>query len=101
MSNLVRNLEDRFSKLYKTTCLFCRTGDITELGVHAIVHSTNERLSEKSIVTEKIYSKAGPKLVEEIRNNIKSKCSCELILVMRKPGPTQTGLYNHRRWLEA
>lgn len=46
-------------------------GDITELGVHAIVHSTNERLSDKSIISDKIYKKAGPKLLEEVRNNIK------------------------------
>ena len=51
--------------------------------MHAIVHSTNERLSEKSIVTEKIYSKAGPKLVEEIRNNIKSKAIFFLFLGLR------------------
>ena len=63
-------IKNSFCSVY---VLFCRTGDITELGVHAIVHSTNERLSEKSIVSEKIYSKAGPKLVEEIRNNIKSE----------------------------
>lgn len=46
-------------------------GDITELEVHAIVHSTNEKLTDRSIVSEKIYRKAGPKLLEEIRNNIR------------------------------
>lgn len=46
-------------------------GDITELSVHAIVHSTNERLSDKSVISGQIYKKAGPKLIEEIRNNVK------------------------------
>ncbi|WAR07879.1 GDAP2-like protein [Mya arenaria] len=48
-----------------------RSGDITELSVHAIVHSTNERMTERSSVTETLYTKAGPKLEAEIKNNIK------------------------------
>ncbi|WAR07785.1 GDAP2-like protein [Mya arenaria] len=47
------------------------SGDITELSVHAIVHSTNERMTERSSVTETLYTKAGPKLEAEIKNNIK------------------------------
>ncbi|KAH3889005.1 protein GDAP2 homolog [Dreissena polymorpha] len=46
-------------------------GDITELSVHAIVHSTNERMTEKSLVTQTLYEKAGPKMEAEIKNNIK------------------------------
>jgi len=43
------------------------------LSVHAIVHSTNERMTEKSRNTDSLYAKAGPKMEAEIRNNIKSK----------------------------
>ena len=51
----------------------CRNGEITDLSVHAIVHSTNERMTEKSRNTDSLYAKAGPKMEAEIRNNIKSK----------------------------
>ncbi|KAJ8311064.1 hypothetical protein KUTeg_011379 [Tegillarca granosa] len=47
------------------------SGDITTLNVHAIVHSTNERLNDKSPETELIYSKGGKELVDDIKNNVK------------------------------
>lgn len=49
--------------------LWC--GDVTTLNVHALVHSTNEKLNDKSEETEKIYDKAGPELMDEIKNNVK------------------------------
>ncbi|XP_076079639.1 protein GDAP2 homolog [Mytilus galloprovincialis] len=49
--------------------LWC--GDVTTLDVHAIVHSTNEKLNDKSIETETLYAKAGQELVDEIRNNVR------------------------------
>lgn len=49
--------------------LWC--GDITTLNVHAIVHSTNERLNDKSPDTERLYSKGGPELLDEINTAVK------------------------------
>lgn len=49
--------------------LWC--GDITTLNVHAIVHSTNEKLNDKTPETDILYNKAGPELLEDIRNNVK------------------------------
>lgn len=46
-------------------------GDLTELSVHAIVHSTNEKMTDKSLVSDRLYSKAGPKLLADVRSNIK------------------------------
>lgn len=46
-------------------------GDITELSVHAVVHSTNEKMTDRSPVTEKLFQKAGPKFQADIKNNIK------------------------------
>ncbi|KAL4233352.1 Ganglioside-induced differentiation-associated protein 2 [Mactra antiquata] len=46
-------------------------GDITELSVHAIVHSTNEKLSDKTYVTQKLFQKAGPKFEADVRSNIR------------------------------
>lgn len=46
-------------------------GDITELSVHAIVHSTNEKMTDRSYITEKLFAKAGPKLQADIKNNIR------------------------------
>ncbi|OPL07278.1 ganglioside associated induced differentiation, partial [Mytilus galloprovincialis] len=51
--------------------LFYRCGDVTTLDVHAIVHSTNEKLNDKSIETETLYAKAGQEIVDEIRNNVR------------------------------
>lgn len=53
----------------------CRNGDITELSVHAIVHSTNEKMTDRSSITDKLFLKAGPKLQADIRNNIKGTFS--------------------------
>lgn len=52
---------------------YFRSGDITTLNIHAIVHSTNERLNDKSPETELIYSKGGKELVDDIKNNVKGK----------------------------
>jgi O-acetyl-ADP-ribose deacetylase (regulator of RNase III) len=50
---------------------YIRKGDITELSVHAIVHSTNEKMTDRSYITEKLFAKAGPKLKADIKNNIR------------------------------
>ena len=47
---------------------------MTQLGVEAIVNSTNESMTDKNPVTERIFNKAGIQLKNDIRNNIKSKC---------------------------
>jgi hypothetical protein len=44
---------------YRNIFFFCRCGDVTTLNVHALVHSTNEKLNDKSPETEKMYDKAG------------------------------------------
>lgn len=46
-------------------------GDITELAVHAIVHSTNEKMTDKSLASDRLFAKAGPKLLADIKNNIR------------------------------
>jgi hypothetical protein len=38
-----------------------------------LVHSTNEKLNDKSPETEKMYDKAGPELMDEIKKNVRSK----------------------------
>lgn len=46
-------------------------GDITDLSVHAIVHATNEKMTEKTQLSERLFTKAGPKLQAELQNNIR------------------------------
>jgi hypothetical protein len=58
---------------YRNIFFFCRCGDVTTLNVHALVHSTNEKLNDKSPETEKMYDKAGPELMDEIKKNVRSK----------------------------
>ena len=53
--------------------VFYRNGDVTLLGIDAIVHPTNEKLTDRTSLSSSIYGKAGPKLLAELRNNIKGK----------------------------
>ncbi|KAL3882091.1 hypothetical protein ACJMK2_028462 [Sinanodonta woodiana] len=46
-------------------------GDITVLNAEAIVHSSNERMTDKYQTTKILFRKAGPKLEEDIRKNIR------------------------------
>ncbi|XP_071113143.1 protein GDAP2 homolog [Haliotis cracherodii] len=46
-------------------------GDLTRLNVHAIVHTTNEHLNDKSTESDAIFKKAGPELYKEVQNNIR------------------------------
>lgn len=57
-----------FHSLY---CFFFRSGDISTLQVDAIVNSTNESLSESNPVSDKIFSRAGSQLKEELCSDIK------------------------------
>lgn len=47
------------------------TGDISRLSVDAIVNSTNESLTERNPVSDRICARAGPALKEEIRQEVK------------------------------
>ncbi|CAL4148142.1 unnamed protein product, partial [Meganyctiphanes norvegica] len=66
------------NKINKKLCLW--TGDITRMNAEAIVHSTNETLNEKSGYSERLLFKAGPKLKNELQNNIKNCKTGEAIL---------------------
>ncbi|XP_041352655.1 protein GDAP2 homolog [Gigantopelta aegis] len=46
-------------------------GDITCLNVHAIVHTTNEHLTDQNPQSDLIFEKAGPALQVEVKNSIK------------------------------
>ena len=52
---------------------FSRSGDITELNAEAIVNNTNESLTDRNPLSEKIFTKAGQQIRDEIKNSIKSK----------------------------
>ncbi|XP_059475099.1 protein GDAP2 homolog isoform X3 [Neocloeon triangulifer] len=46
-------------------------GDISLLNVDAVVNSTNESMTERNPVSDRIYSQAGQELLDEIQNEIK------------------------------
>lgn len=46
-------------------------GDITQLGVTAIVHSTNEHFNERSLLNERILSKGGPQMREYLTEKLR------------------------------
>ncbi|XP_068081314.1 protein GDAP2 homolog isoform X2 [Anabrus simplex] len=46
-------------------------GDISTLSVDAIVNSTNESMTESNPVSDRICARAGPKLLEEIHEEVK------------------------------
>lgn len=48
-----------------------RSGDVTLLNTEAVTNSTNESLSDKSPMSERMLSKAGPDLRRELKTNIK------------------------------
>ena len=50
-----------------------REGDATKLMVDLIVNPTNESLTDKNPLSERIHKVAGPLLREECRNNLQSK----------------------------
>ena len=53
--------------------VFYRMGDISLLSVDAIVNSTNEAMTERNPISDRICARAGPGLKEEIRQGIKGK----------------------------
>uniref|UniRef100_A0A224XB52 Putative hismacro and sec14 domain-containing-containing protein n=1 Tax=Panstrongylus lignarius TaxID=156445 RepID=A0A224XB52_9HEMI len=55
-------------------------GDITQLKVDAIVHSTNETFTERSHISDRIYAKAGPELTREIQEEIRECKSGEVVV---------------------
>lgn len=50
---------------------YTREGDITQLRVDAIVHSTNENFSDHCPLSNRIFTKAGHGLKQEIYEDIK------------------------------
>jgi O-acetyl-ADP-ribose deacetylase (regulator of RNase III) len=58
---------------------FYRAGDISLLSVDAIVHSTNESMSERNPISDRICARAGPALREEIRQEVKGSCVGSLV----------------------
>jgi O-acetyl-ADP-ribose deacetylase (regulator of RNase III) len=57
-----------------------REGDITQLRADAIVHSTNETLSDRNPLSDRLFSKAGPGLRHEIQSEIKGNFLINIIL---------------------
>ncbi|XP_073978563.1 ganglioside induced differentiation associated protein 2 isoform X2 [Rhodnius prolixus] len=55
-------------------------GDITQLKVDAIVHSTNETFTERNLISDKIYAGAGPELTREILEEIRECKSGEVVV---------------------
>lgn len=49
----------------------CREGDISLIEADAITNTTDETLTEKNIISNRIYRRAGPGLREEIKNDLK------------------------------
>ncbi|KAL0274699.1 UNVERIFIED_CONTAM: hypothetical protein PYX00_002765 [Menopon gallinae] len=56
-------------KINSRICLW--EGDISTLSVDGIVHSTNETMTERNPISDRIYRRAGPGLIEDIRHEIK------------------------------
>ena len=53
--------------------LFVRSGDITKLNTIAIVNTTNESLSSKGVISERIHHAAGPELLHECKTQLLGK----------------------------
>ena len=53
-----------------------RDGDITLLKVTAIVNPTNESLTDKNAISERIFEVAGPELRDECKQQIRGELSC-------------------------
>ena len=47
-----------------------RSGDITKLNTKAIVNTTNESLSSKGVLSERIHRAVGPELLHEFRSQL-------------------------------
>lgn len=56
----------------------CRSGDITKLNTIAIVNTTNESLSNRGVLSERIHRAAGPELLQECKTQLHGKVSCLL-----------------------
>lgn len=55
----------------KYWCYFNRAGDISSLRIQVIVHSTNESLTDRSPLSDRLLRKAGPQLKEDLIMNVK------------------------------
>lgn len=56
---------DLNAKLILCTC------NLTQLSVHAIVHPSNEHLNDQNPISDEIFSKGGPALLKEVREDIR------------------------------
>lgn len=54
----------------------CRSGDITKLNTIAIVNTTNESLSNRGVLSERIHRLAGPELLQECKTQLLGKVPC-------------------------
>lgn len=50
-----------------------RTGDVTTLTIESIVNPTNETLTDKNPISNRVFEVAGPELKDECQNQIGSK----------------------------
>lgn len=69
----LKKILNYFYDMYELVNFICRTGDISCLSVDAIVNSTNESLTERNPVSDRICARAGPALKEEIWQEVKGE----------------------------
>lgn len=61
-------------KLFKKMCFyFYREGDISLIESDAITNTTDETLTEKNTISNRIFQRAGPDLYDEILNDNRGK----------------------------
>ena len=53
--------------------LLIRVGDITKLSLEAIIHPTNESLTDKNPISNCILEGAGPELRDELKTQVVCK----------------------------
>ena len=60
-----------------------RTGDLTLLGVGAVVNPTSESFSDKNPVSDAIYHAAGPELKLTLKSEVRSELLVETTLLFK------------------
>lgn len=75
----IRSIMDGILIVNNFTSHDCREGDISSLEVDAVTNTTDETLTEKNIISNRIFRRAGPSLHEEILNNNRGNALCSAV----------------------
>ncbi len=59
---------------------YYRIGDITKLSLEAVVHPTNESLTDKNPISNCILEAAGPELKDELKTQVVCKLHCHCVI---------------------